>query len=444
MLTAAQALAKFVAEFTFDKIPNVVVERAKACIIDTVAAAMFGSRYPWSRIVVDYACRYGGNGSCSIIGFPDRRVHAPYAALANGVLAHSYELDSVGGAHAGTTLLPAVLAACEETNADGKTAITAFVAGCEVTFRLAAAAYQRPEKWGFHGPGIVGPYGSTVATGRVLGLNEEQLGHALGIAGSLSSGLLAFTESKQGGMVKRLHLGRVPESGILAARLASAGYTGPETILEGKFGFLETYCREGHSDPKLLTADLCKNWKTLLIGLKRYACHGYAHAPVQSLRELMTEHQFQGRDVANILVEGSHRFLSHHNIREPSDIMQAQYSVPFCVALSLYRDPEDPKAFDVSAINDPDIRATCRNVELRTEDGCSDKFTRVTVWLKAGQKLIRECHSYKGMASNPLSRAELRRKFMLLSSGTDETVAGRLFARLEHLEAQPRFTLELS
>ena len=147
--------------------------------------------------------------------------------------------------------MPAVLAACEETNADGKTAIASIrrrLRG-DVPHRRSFASQPTPEKLGFHAPGLTGPYGAAMAAGRVLGLNAEQLAHALGIAGSLSSGLLAFTKSKAGGMVKRLHLGRAAESGILAARLAEAGYTGPETVLDGKFGFMEVYCRDARPQP---------------------------------------------------------------------------------------------------------------------------------------------------------------------------------------------------
>ena len=226
-----------------------------------------------------------------------------------------------------------------------------------------------------------------MAAGRVLGLNGEQLAHALGIAGSLSSGILAFTKSRAGAMVKRLHLGRAAESGVLAARLAAAGYTGPETILEGKFGFLETYCRD--ADRGALTAGLNETWETLLICIKRYACHLYAHTPISALRSLMSEHGFSGGQVAHIAIEGSKRLLSHHDIREPADITKAQYSVPFCVALSLFRDPEDPRAFDTGALQDTEIRAACRDVELRLlgQGEGSPRVTHIHVSLKDGREL---------------------------------------------------------
>lgn len=327
MPTAAQVLAKFASRLTYADIPPAVVEHAKDSIIDTMTAMIFGQRLLWSRMVADYARRYGSGGPCSIIGSPDTRVHAPYAALANGVFGHAFEQDNgrqpVVGAHPGATLTPAILAACEETGADGEVAITAFVAGCEVLFRIGTAThynYQSPEKLGFHAPGIIGAYGAAVAAGTVFRLTAEQLANALGIAGSLSSGLLAFTKSKQGGMVKRLHIGRAAESGILAARLASAGYTGPETILEGKFGLLEVYCPD--SNAALLTIDLHKDWETLRIKMKPYSSQGNTHTPIQSISELMAAHGFKGADVAGVLVEGSEKLVTHHNITEPGDIMQ--------------------------------------------------------------------------------------------------------------------------
>ena len=443
MPTAAQVLGKFASELAFSDLPPAVVERAKDCIIDTIAIATFGAQFPWSHTVADYARRYGSGGPCSIIGAPGTRVHAPYAALANGVHTHAFEQDTgrdpPAGAHAEATVLPAVIAACEEANADGKTAIRAFVAGVEVMFRIAVASRHSPEKLGFHSPGLTGPYGAALAAGRVFGLNAEQLVHALGIAGSLSSGLLAFTKSKHGGMVKRLHLGRAAESGILSARLACAGYAGPESVLECKFGFLEAYCRD--ADPSLLTADLKKNWETLHICMKRYACHMSAQTAVQSTRELMSEHKFVGGDVSNIVVECPEKSVSHNNIAEPGDIMQAQYSVPFCVALALFRDPEDPKSFVTNSLDDPAIRAACRKVELRAQAGRSPFGSHITVKLKDGRQFARDGESFKGMPSDPLSREQLRRKFMLLTAATDQAVAARLLERLEHLEAQPRFSL---
>jgi 2-methylcitrate dehydratase PrpD len=438
MDTAAQILGKFAADLSFDDIPEDVIARGRDCIIDTIAAASYGAQFPWSRLVIDYAQRYGAGGPCSIFGVPGVKVQAPYAALANGALGHAFEQDSVrdpgAGSHPGATVLPALLAACEETGADGKKTLTAYVAAVEVMFRIAVASHHSPEHVGFHAPGLTGPYGSAIAAGVIYGLDARQLAHALAIAGSLSSGLLAFSKSKDGAMVKRLHLGRASESGILAARLAGAGYTGPETILEGKFGFLDAFGVEGQCEPELLTRGLGSEWEVRRICLKRYAAHVNAHTPVQALRELMSEHRFVAADVARLLVEGSERLLTHHNIPEPVDILKAQYSVPFCVAIALFRDPDDPRSFDESAVQDPAIRAAAKALELKQQAGeGSVRSSTVTVTLKDGRKVSKRCDVYKGMPADPLSREELKRKFMLLTGGADDAGAAARFERLEKM-----------
>ncbi|MGZ8228699.1 MAG: MmgE/PrpD family protein [Burkholderiales bacterium] len=447
MTTAAQALAQFAAGLRYEDIPPEVVARARDTIIDTVGVCTFGARMPWSQMVAAYARRYGTGGPCMLIGVPDVRVQAPFAALSNGVFGHAFEQDSLRdpgvGGHPGATLLPAVLAACEERNADGKAALTAFVAGVEVMFRIGLASHHTPEKIGFHAPGLTGPFAAAVAVGRILGLDAERMAHALGVAGSLCSGLLAFTKSKQGAMVKRLHLGRASESGLLAASLAAEGYTGPETILDGKFGFLEAYCEKDGVEPELLTQDLGTRWETLRICMKRYACHVNSHTPVQAVRDLMAEHRFAGGDVERVTVEGAERLLSHHNIPAPGDLMQAQYSVPFCVALALHRDPDDPKSFSESALTDPAITGASRSIVLRKLEPASKnaRRTRVTVRLKDGREVARDAETFKGMPSDPLSPSELKRKFMLLTADMGEAQRTALFERLERMENLKRFTL---
>jgi 2-methylcitrate dehydratase PrpD len=301
------------------------------------------------------------------------------------------------------------------------------------------------EKLGFHGPAVMGCYGGAAAAARVYGLNAEQTTHALGIAGSLSSGLLAFSKSKNGAMVKRLHMGRTSESAILAARLAATGYTGPETVLEGKFGFLEAYCRDAR--PELLTKGLNSEWITLGVSLKRYACHVFAHIPVESVRTLMAEHRIAPADIAKVVIEGGEKLLTHHNILDPEDILKAQYSVPFCVALAIHRDPDDPRSFEPGALADPAIQAASRNVELRvrSQDGLTPWSARTTIKLRYGRELSLDRNSYQGMPQEPLTADELRRKFTLLTAeAADERAIARTFERLQNLEREAKFSAAIS
>jgi 2-methylcitrate dehydratase PrpD len=435
---AARRLAEFAVALDCRDVPEAALERARQCIVDTAGAALFGSRLPWAGIAARYACCYGAGGASRIIGTPHAAA-APLAALANGVAAHAFELDSLrrpgAGVHPGAALLPPALAIAEETGAGGRSLLAAFVAGCEVMFRIGIASRHSSEEIGFHAPGLTGPFGAAVAAGRLLGLDAARLTHALGIAGSLCGGLLAFAKAGNGAMVKRLHLGRAAEAGVLAARLARDGYEGPDAVLEGRYGFLDAFCRD--ADAAALTRGLGTVFETQTLCIKRYACHITAHTPVQSLLALRREHGFGGDEVARLTVLASAKVLSHHANAEPGDVAAAQYSVPFCAAIALYHDPLDPRAFSERTLADPRVRAAARAVELGPLQAGGAKrsawASRVAVQLRDGRTFEREADDFPGTPASPLDAQALREKFLRLAG--DFPGAARLCAQLETLDA---------
>ena len=246
MANETTRLAEYAAALRYDDIPADVVERAKHCITDTVAAIVFGHHLPWSRMIVAFAEKNGAGGKSRILGPGGARVQAGAAALANGALAHAFEMDNLTwpntGVHPGATLLSSALAVAQERGIGGRELIAAVVAGSEVMIRIGRATKHNNETRGFHAPGTTGPFGAAVACGRLMGFDAERMRNALGIAGSLACGLLEFARSGTGAMVKRLHLGRAAESGVLAASLAADGFTGPASVLEGEFGYLQVFC----------------------------------------------------------------------------------------------------------------------------------------------------------------------------------------------------------
>ncbi len=440
---AARTLAEFALDLRYEAIPEAVIDRAKACIIDTIGAMTFGAGLPWSRIMVDYVLRTSLPGKGSIVGTP-HKVRGQMAALANGVLAHSFELDSLChpsvGVHPGASLTSPGIPVAQAQGRSGRELLTAFVAGFEVMYRVGDAARHSSEKIGFHAPGLTGVFGGAIITGLLMKLDADRMTQALGIAGSLCSGLLEFSQSG-GGMVKRMHLGRAAEGGALAATLAREGFTGPSTVLEGKYGFLAAFAKE--KDPARLTRGLGEEWYTLTTMLKRYACHINAHVPVTAALELTARHGVRGSDVASVSIATNEKVLSHHNILEPQDAMMCQYSVPFCVALALHRDPIDPRVFDDDSLNDVSIREVCRNttVTLIPQAKARNRFsTIVAVRMKDGRELAVEAHDYEGMPSRPLSAAQLREKFMKLTAGTNAMNPEKVLARLETLELQESVT----
>jgi len=434
-------LAEYAAGLRFDDFPPHVVERAKDCIIDTVAVVTQGASLPWSQIVARYAQRVGAGGRSRILGVAGPSVQAPAAALANGAFAHAFESDNLtrpgAGVHPGGTLLPPALAVAQEQGCGGRAVITAVVAGFEVMYRIGHATRHSNERRGFHAPGTTGPFGAAVAAGHLLGLDAAQMTNALGIAGSLAGGLMEFARSGTGAMVKRLHLGRASESGVLAASLAADGFTGPRSVLEGEAGFLKVFCTEW--DMADLTRGLGSDWATMHLCLKRFPVHMTAHTAVQAVLELQAAHGFDGHAVEHVTVVGNERMATVNNIRDPADVMMAQYSIPFCVALALFRDPRDPASFDASMLADAAIRDLCGRVAVVAGDASQGigGAAVVTVVLRDGRSFAREVTEYNGTPARPLSRGELRDKFVTLTRAHHGDAAPGLFERLWGLENEP-------
>jgi len=432
-------LAEYAAAVRYADLPKAVVQRAKDCIADTVAVIAFGAGLPWSRMIERYAVQNGPGGKSRILGPGGARVRAPSAALANGAMAHAFEMDNLTwpntGVHPGATVLSPVLAVAQERGLGGRDLLTALVAGTESIIRIGRATRHNNESRGFHAPGTTGPFGGAIAVGRLLRFDAAAMTNAIGIAGSLAAGLLEFARSGTGAMVKRLHMGRAAESGVLAASLAEAGFTGPQTVLEGPFGFLNVYC--GEHDVDALTRGLGSEFATLRVMLKRFPVHITSHTSVQAIEDLRREHSYRADEVASIHIAGNPKMATINNIPAPADLMMAQYSLPFCVALAHARDARDPRAFSARTFNDPAIRSLASRVTISVADEAKHGHTlaaSVQVKLKDGRVLSRRVDRFKGTPDEPLDRAEMRDKFLLLTRHCDRRAMGHLFDRIQNLE----------
>ncbi len=320
----------------------------------------------------------------------------------------------------------------------GRDMITAVVAGWETMIRIGRATKHSNERRGFHAPGTTGPFGAAVACGRLMQFDAERMTNVIGIAASTAGGLLEFARSGTGAMVKRLHLGRAAEGGVLAASLAADGFTGPRSAIEGQAGFLKVFCNE--YDLAELTRGLGQDYVTMSILLKRFPAHITAHTPVQAIEELKEAHGFSGADVASISIAGEERVAKVNNIPAPADLMMAQYSVPFCVALALYRDARDPQSFTDAAVRDPDIRALAARVTITVDQEVHAHgalASTVTVALKDGRTFTRRVEHFKGTPENPLDPDEMRDKFLRLTRKYRQGDMTRLFTRLQQLENEP-------
>ena len=432
---AASVLASFAANLRHEDMPPAVIERATHCLIDAIGCAIYGGRFPWSRIALEQTSLDPRAGF-----LPVSRARVPgavrEAAMVWGTRAHAFELDSLckpsAGVHPGATVALPALAMAHALGGSGRDLLRAIVAGCEVMFRIGTSTLHSPEKRGFHAPGLNGPFGSAMACGTLLGFSAEQFSNALGIAGSLGSGLLAFSRARGGGMVKRLHMGRAAEGGVLAAQLAAGGFDGPDAVLEGELGFLQAVCDA--CDPALLTADLGTVWKIETLCLKQFACHITAHAPVHLLRTLMQRHRFTGDDIASLRMGVSEKVLSHHTARAPADLMQAQYSVPYCTAMGAYRNATDPDSIAEDVLTDAGIRRLAELIQLEPKRDGNKKGWGVdmTIGLRDGRFFEQAIEDFPGCPGVPFSIEQLRGKFRTLAKAPG---ADRLFDTLAAIDS---------
>jgi 2-methylcitrate dehydratase PrpD len=431
-------LAQYVAALRYEDIPTDVIDAAKNTIADGIAACVYGYRFPWSQAIVRYA-RQSGSGKSAVLGPGAPMLSPPLAALVNGALAHSFELDAGTrkgvGAHPFGTVFTAALPVAQDKGLSGRNLITAFIAGSEAMLRIGRATGRSNEHRGFHAPGTTGPFGAAIACGLLSSLDTSSLLNAIGIAGSVASGLRQFSVSDTGSMVKRLHFGRAAEGGVLAAGLAAENFDGPHDILEGKAGFLKVFC--DHYDVGELTRGL--DGSTFLvreIAMKRFGTHGSSQVPLQALLEIRKNHPFAHDDIESIHISAAHEAVENHDNPAPTDLMQAQYSVPFCIALACVRDARDPRSLDESALTDPAIRSVIQRIRYEAAGDITDKRTyRMIVTLKDGA-VLKLTLPEKDLPWRPANRDETYEKYSILMRDCLKSTTDEIFERVQDLDNQ--------
>ena len=398
------------------------IATAANCVIDTLGAAAYGAEQPWSQAAARHALATGLGGPCTVVGWADSASPA-MAAYANGAAAHAFELDDVHEEavnHPGAVVVPAALAVAEEIAASGLAFLEAVVVGYEAMARAGLAVGPVSHMLaGFHPTSMSGVFGAAAASAHLRGLDSVRFNHAFGIAASLASGTMEFAAS--GGMAKRIHAGRAAEGGIMAASLAADGFEGARDGLAGRHGF----CRIFTDDPQphLLTERLGERWMIDEITVKPYPSCSDLHPLVQATSELVAEHRLTADRIERIVVHTTTKVCELNDLDGTASVMAAQYSAPFNVAAAVLADPADPATFDPERIADPALAATQAKVEALIPDPAFDatyawkQGARVEITTADGRVLARTVHGQRGSMHDPLTDADIERKFRVLADG---------------------------
>ena len=414
------ALAEFITRLKFEDIPSKTIEQVKAAFLDSVGCGLFGSTLEWSQKVNSLVKEMGGKEEATLWthGF---RGPAANVALGLGTMIHSFDFDDYHNAklHPGAAVVPAALTLAEREGSSGKDFLTALVAGYETMIRISLATGPgASRRQGWHLTGTCGTFGAAAAAGKLLHLSVQGMASALGMAGTQSAGLWAFTAD--GSESKRFHPGRSSQSGILAVLLAQRGYRGPTQILEAKDGGFCQATSDGFNLDRL-TAKLGKKFEAEDVVLKPYSCCGSLHSTIDATRELAKVHKIESKDVKRVRVHNSQVVNLQCGFEyKPLGPLQAQMSMQYCTAIALLDGHVLVEQFKDEKLSEPQVLDLARKVEFVLDPEINaiypEKFaSKVEIVLKDGRSLWFRVDYPKGSPENPMSPDEVQEKFRSLA-----------------------------
>jgi 2-methylcitrate dehydratase PrpD len=422
-----RAIAQFIAQIQYEDIPEVVIGRIKLLILDSLGCAIYGSGLEWSRILRSTLGKLDVTKACRVWGTSEL-LSAPHAALVNGTLIQSFELDDVhrqGVLHVGAVTLPPLLAVTEiRPGLSGRDFLRAAVAGYEIGPRVGKCMGPQHIGQGWHSGATVGVFSAVSGAAAALRLTGDQAVHALGIAGTQAAGLMA---AQYGAMVKRMHAGRAAQSGLYGALLAEAGFTGITDVFESPYGgFCTTFSRSNDRfNLDELSWELGRQWETMRISLKFYSCVGSNHTTLDAIRMMQAQTPFGPDDIVSIVVHGSHVTVEHVGWRyAPQGLTSAQLNLPFCVATLLLEGDVFVDQFTDDVVDDPQRIELSRKVTVVEDPAITARgsnyrhMVRVEVRLKDGSKLEQTIEAPRGSEASFASETDIVQKFEKLATHT--------------------------
>ena len=415
--SVAETLAEKIAALQPGALPAATLRKCEDLLIDVVGlcATARNEDYVASALA---GCDDGG--PCTAIGHR-RTLSTAGAAFVNGTAAHGEDFDDTfegGPVHAGAVIVPAVIAACERHNPDGRMALTGIAVGTEVLCRLSLVVPKAVHMAGFHPTAIFGAVGAAAGVGAALGLNSKQIVDALGVAGSMAGGIIEYLA--EGAWTKRLHAGWAAQSGIRAALLARGGFVGPRTVFEGVHGLFHGFAHTTKGDYDALTGDFGTRWVTDTLAFKPYPCGTMAQPYIDCARRLAAR-GIKPEDVTEIVCEVAEGTV--HRLWEPLADKQrprngyaAKFAVPYLLAAGFVHGGVGLGAFTESAVRDARVLALAAKVKfvIDPDNPYPGNYTgHIRATLRDGSVEEERQPYLRGGAQEPLTRQDVIDKFRL-------------------------------
>ena len=419
----AKTLGQFVANISYDVIPNNVRERAKYLMLDAVGIAHASTHYDFAYRALSAVTELSaGAGDTPVIG-QSVRLQIRDAMLMNGILIHGLDFDDTHGngvIHATASCFTSALGTSAQAGLDGRDLLAAYVAGVEVAARLGSVAKGGFHQVGFHPTGLIGAFACALIAGRQFGLSAQQLAMAQGIALSAAGGSLEFLQD--GAWTKRMHPGWAAAAGLTAATLARHGFKGPGAPYEGRFGLFNAYLGPlaKDCDFSLATAGLGEVWETGKVSVKPIpACH-FTHACADAAAIIREKHGVKPTDIRSVSALVPQEVIKTvcepvATKKRPQNSYDAQFSIPYIVATALIKGGFGLADLDDAALGDPGVLALAQKVEYEVDP--ASPFPKyysgeVVVTTNDGREYRHREEMNRGAADRPISSADIEKKFM--------------------------------
>jgi len=424
---ATETIAKWIFDTNYEDIPPDAIRVANESCFDLLGVILAGSQQPVGEIIQKYTSSQGAAPESTVLagGFQSTQANA---ALANGTMGHALDFDDFGGfGHPTVAIFPALLAIGEHTGATGRDLLEAYVVGCELGLALQHETKYKQMDKGFHSTAVIGRLACTAACAKLLRLDEHQTIMALGMAGSMSSGLI----HNFGTMTKPLHAGLVGRDGVTAVQLAQMGLTAGEQVIEHPFGFANVVLGEGIYDLDRMADNMGKPFRTQdALMIKKYPCCGGNHAMLDSLFSLMRDNDFTYDDVADAEIDQSY-FSVVMLYQEPEDELKGKFSAKYNVAAALidgeigidtFTEEKIAEHNDKNTMGKVRTRVMAKSEELLTESGDGLK---VKITLKDGRVFehVTAREDILGSQKNPWGMDAIKEKFQENSPGCSQQMA---------------------
>jgi len=419
--TTSAKMARWAAGVRFEDLSTEAVHECKRFLLDSIGCALGGYQQHDVAIALRVLDEVAASGPATVIGL-GKKMDAVHAAFANSLMIRCMDYNDIywkqDPSHP-TDIFPAAIACAERAKSNGRELIVGLALGHEFEMRLCEAAFPGIRERGWHHATFTA-FASPLVAGRMLHLPWEQIQHAIGISASARASFGAVTAGKLT-MMKNTVSPMATESGVLAALMASEGYTGPEHIIDGKEGLVHVFGPEWKLD--ILTSGLGKSWRITQCGMKAFPSEALTHTPISAVLDLVIQNDLQPEQVEKVHIRSLARaadILADASKYDPHSKETADHSLPYVIAAALVDRQVTPLQFTREKINDARVRAQLKKVEVVADAEIEKAFPAlqraiVTITTTDGRGLTRQLDYPKGDPRNPLSDAEVEQKFDALA-----------------------------